>query len=387
LPSLAEETLDVLRAVLPASAGLNNPIDMIATATPDQYEIVAQQVLQDPGIDALIVLNVSVGGGRTDAYVDGARRGVETAQELLKTPKPVLSCFMAPGGVPAVSRSSDENAVVIPAYRFPEAPARALARLWQYRAWLDRPRGREVQPEDVDAEGARAIVQSALERVRAAGDPDAAEWLTPDENARLLRAAGIPSPAFREVTTVDDAVRMAAEFGRPVAVKVISSTIVHKTDVGGVALDLATPEAVRAACNDMVDRLGDAVEGFLVQEMVREGTEVLLGITSDPTFGPLVAFGLGGTAVEVLQDVSFRVTPLTNVDAADLLRSIRGYPLLEAHRGRPRVDTRALEDLVLRLSWLAGAVPQIREMDLNPVRVFADGESLAVVDVRTAVRV
>jgi hypothetical protein len=157
--------------------------------------------------------------------------------------------------------------------------------------------------------------------VRAASDTDAAEWLTPEENARLLQAAGITSPAFREVTTVEDAVRTATEFGRPVAVKVISPTIVHKTDVGGVALDLATSEAVRAACNDMAERLGDAVEGFFVQEMVREGTEVLLGITSDPTFGALVAFGLGGTAVEVLQDVSFRVTPLTDVDAADLLRN------------------------------------------------------------------
>jgi len=156
--------------------------------------------------------------------------------------------------------------------------------------------------------------------------------------------------------------------------------------VGGVVLHLDSPDAVRTACEEMAGRLGDAIEGYFVQEMVREGTEVICGLTSDPVFGPLVAFGLGGTAVEVLQDVSFRVTPLTDVDAHHLVRSIRGYALLEPHRGRPAADRAALEDLLLRLSWLARTVPEIHEMDLNPVRVFASGEGLSVVDVRTAIR-
>jgi acetate---CoA ligase (ADP-forming) len=397
LPGLGEATLEVLRAVLPAAAGLGNPIDMIATATPDQYEIVVQQVLQDPAIDAVIALNVSVGGGRAEAYMDAVVRGAHTARALLDAPKPVFSCFMAPGGPPTIARAAGEEGATIPTYRFPEAPARALGRLWQYRAWLDRPPGREVRPAGVDTEAARAIVRSARARAGVAGPAspgstdseaagDATLWLTPDENAGLLQAAGISLPAFREVTSIEEAVQAAREIARPVAVKVVSSTIVHKTDVGGVALGLETPDEVRDVCTGMAERLGDAVEGYLVQEMVRDGTEVLLGIASDPTFGPLVAFGLGGTAVEVLRDVSFRVTPLTDADARDLLRSIRGYELLEAHRGRPAADREALEDLVLRLSWLTRTLPELHEMDLNPVRVFAEGEGLSVVDVRTAVR-
>jgi acyl-CoA synthetase (NDP forming) len=161
---------------------------------------------------------------------------------------------------------------------------------------------------------------------------------------------------------------------------------VHKTDVGGVALNLGSTDAVRAACQDMQARLSEAVEGFLVQEMAPEGVEVIVGMTEDPVFGPLVAFGLGGTAVEVLQDIAFRITPLTDVDAREIVRSIRGFPLLEGYRGRPPADIAAVEDLLLRVSWLAEEVPEIDEMDLNPVRVFPPGQGLLPLDVRVYVR-
>jgi len=389
LPELAPETLEVLRAVLPSTAGLRNPVDMIAAATPDQYEIVAQQVLQDPQVDALIVLNVSIGAGRVEAYMEAVQRGLATAESLMASPKPVLACMMAPRGVRGTGSDSGGTAdATIPTYRFPESPARALGRMWQYRAWLNRPPGREAEPAGVDADAARAVIDEAL--ARSGFTPQSARdqslWLLPSENTRLLAAAGVPLPVFREVTSIEAAVEAFREIGNRVAVKVISSTIVHKTDVGGVVLGLDSEEAVRAACTDMASRLGDGVKGYLVQEMVREGTEVIMGITQDPTFGPLVAFGLGGTAVEVMRDVAFRITPLTDADAADLVTSIRAYPMLETHRGRPAADRAALRDLLLRLSWLARTIPEIHEMDLNPVRVFDDGEGLSVVDVRTAVR-
>jgi acetate---CoA ligase (ADP-forming) len=290
----------------------------------------------------------------------------------------VLMCLMAPGRPAALAPEGDDVDGRIPAYRFPEAPARALARMWQYRSWLDQPRGRFVRPGGVDRDTVRAVIEEASRGGR--------RWLSADENARLLAATGIETPRFRVVGDTDSAVGAAEELGTSVAVKVIAPDIVHKTDVGGVALHLEDPDAVRRACSGMIERLGDSVEGFFVQEMVGEGLEVILGLTLDQTFGPLVAFGLGGTAVEVLKDVGFRVAPLTDADALDLVRSIRAFPLLDGYRGAPVADHAALQDLVLRLSWLASAAPEIIEMDLNPVRVFPEGEGLAVVDVRCAIR-
>jgi len=197
---------------------------------------------------------------------------------------------------------------------------------------------------------------------------------------------GPAGPGAAAAATPDEAAEAAARIGFPVAVKVLSTRIVHKTDVGGVALNLGSTDAVRAACQDMQARLSEAVEGFLVQEMAPEGVEGIVGMTADPVFGPLVAFGLGGTAVEVLQDIAFRITPLTDVDAREIVRSIRGFPLLEGYRGRPPADITAVEDLLLRVSWLAEEVPEIDEMDLNPVRVFPPGQGLLPLDVRVYVR-
>lgn len=345
LPELSTATLEVLRAALPSTAGLANPVDMIATATPDQYELVTQQVLQDRSIDSLIALNVAVGAARADAFVRAIRRGAEGAARLTGVQKPLLACLMTPEDFPPSLRVTpgQPSAVgTIPAYRFPETPARALAQMWRYRAMRDRPPGREHVPAGADRAAARAVVDAALAR----GDG----WLTMAECEALLRAAGIPLPRWRIAGSPDEAATVAEEFAVPVAAKVVAPGIVHKTDVGGVALGLETPGAVREACASMLRRIDAPIEGFIVQEMVRQGTEVIVGVTSDPTFGPLVAFGLGGTAVEVLGDVAFRVTPLTDVDAADMVRGIRAARLLQGHRGQPPSDLGAIEDLLMRIS-------------------------------------
>lgn len=380
LPALTEATHDVLRAVLPPAAGLNNPIDMIAAATPDQYEVVTAQVLQDPNIDAVIVLNVTIGGGRGEVFARAIRRGVEIGANANGSSKPVLACFMSPGQPPSLDDSLDDGLEVgtIPVYRFPEAPARALGRMWGYRAWRERIPGQVPHLDDVDPAAAREAVADAQKAGR--------RWLSTEENTRLLAGAGIDLPRFRVVKDGEAAVAAAVELGPgPVVVKAIAPNVIHKTEVGGVALDLRGAEAVREACARMTANI-EGLEGFFVQEMVGEGVEAIVGVTSDPAFGPLVAFGLGGTAVEVLHDVAFRITPLTDTDARDLVQSIRSYPMLTGHRGQPAADIGALEDLLLRISWLARVVPELEEMDLNPVRVFPDGRGLAVVDVRTAVR-
>ena len=197
-------------------------------------------------------------------------------------------------------------------------------------------------------------------------------WLLPGEVARLLGAAGIALPPSRLTATPEDAAAAAGEIGFPVATKIVSQTLTHKSDIGGVALDLESPDADLA--------------GFLVQQMVEGGVETIVGVVDDANFGSLVGFGLGGTTVEVLNDIALRITPLTDTDAREMVRSIRGLPLLQGYRGRPPADLDALEELLLRISWLVEEVPQVSEMDLNPVKVLEPGRGPAPVDVRVYVR-
>jgi acetyl coenzyme A synthetase (ADP forming)-like protein len=383
LPELPPETLTELRTILPPTAGLSNPVDMIASAGPVAYEAVVQMVLRAANVDALIVIYTPAGMAGTEAVAAAIQRGVAAAAATGHE-KPVLACVVSGQGRPDVLRATNTDGAagrVIPWYRFPEPAARALARAVRYGEWRTRPSGQVPHLDGVDAAAARAVVQQAL-RERGEG------WLRPEEVPRLLAAAGIALPPSQVVATPDQAAAAAAAIGFPIAVKVVSSTLVHKSDVGGVALDLETAEEVRAACARMLESVPreTLVEGFLVQRMVAGGVETIVGVADDPNFGPLLAFGLGGTAVEVLNDVALRITPLTDADAKEMVRSIRGLPLLQGYRGRPPCDLDAVEQLLLRISWLVDEVPQVAEMDLNPVTVFAPGAGLATVDARVYVR-
>ena len=382
LPELSEDTLAAVRQVLPATAGLGNPIDMIATASPAQYEQVTRNVLSDPSIDALIAINIAVTTTRAEAFGEAIRAGATAAIAAGVPRKPVIACFMGTGDSPSALQEGDaldDPVGTIPSYRFPESAARALSHAAEHRRWLERAIGEFAEPAGVDATAARAIAEGATRR--------GADWLTPDEARQLMMCAGIPVARQGIVETPEDAARLADSIGYPVVVKAVGPEIVHKSEIGGVILDLGEPEAVWTACREMRTRIerdhGVAVPQFLVQEQARMGREVLVGVTSDPVFGPLVGFGLGGVEAEALQDVTFRLTPLSDVDAQEMPRSLRGHALLEGFRGRPPVDLQAIEDLLLRVSWLADTV-RIREMDLNPVTVYEASEGLLVVDVRVA---
>jgi acetate---CoA ligase (ADP-forming) len=379
LPTLSAATVEVLRGALPSAASLGNPVDMIASASPDQYELVARQVLLDPEIDALIAMNISVGEAGTEAFAAAVRKGAESALTASGVAKPVLSCLMAAGKPSLALRAPDGTSGLgtIPSYRFPEAPARALAHAVRYKHWLDRPMSSPRPLDGVDLSRARATVDAS----RARG----AEWLSPDEAQTLMEATGIRKARQRTVSDARQAAEAAVEIGFPVGVKVVSREVLHKSDVGGVALDLQSADEVRAACEAMHASLGARIEGFLVQEQARQGREVLVGVVADPVFGPLVGFGLGGTVAEALHDTVFRLTPLTEFDAAEMVRSIRGHALLGAFLGQPPADLAALEELLLRVSWLADNV-EISEMDLNPVVVYPEGEGTIALDVRVAVR-
>jgi acyl-CoA synthetase (NDP forming) len=302
-------------------------------------------------------------------------RAIASASEAAGD-KPVVACFLGKAGVPEELRG-DSNRRTIPSFAFPEAAAHALGRVAGLADWRRRPAGNIPVFDDTDAPGARAIVTAALEQ-----HPDGT-WLDPHDASALVACFGIPVVSFAVVPDSKSAVAAAEKLGYPVALKTAVPAIVHKTDVGGVALDLSDAAAVERAYADMARSLGDAMNGVVVQQMVAPGVETIVGVTHDPSFGPLVLLGLGGVTAELLADRAFRIVPITDDDAHELVRSLRGSPLLFGYRGRPEVDAGALEQLLLRVGQLADELPEISEMDLNPVVVAPEG--VIAVDVKIRV--
>jgi len=386
--NLAPATVAALRAFLPAEASTRNPVDMIASAAPESFERAVRLVAADPGVDAVLVLYVPPIVTRpldvARAIVRGHEAAVADARERGETAKPLLSCFLGSHGVTEGLHSLQQGH--IPSYAMPESAAIALAHAVRYGRWLAEPDGIVPELPDIDAAAAAAV----LARSAATRHGPAPHWLDATETRALLRAYGIAMPRLEVAGDVEAAVRAADSIGYPVALKLASATITHKTDVGGVQLDLADAAAVRqahAAIETRLIALGRLHErsGVIVQPMVAGGVETMVGMTRDPVFGPLVLFGLGGVHVELLRDVAFRVHPLTDRDAREAVRSIRGLPLLQGHRGAPPCDIAALERLLLRISRLAEDHPRIAELDLNPVRVFGEGDGCLALDARIAV--
>ncbi|HXR10867.1 MAG TPA: GNAT family N-acetyltransferase [Gaiellaceae bacterium] len=347
LPDLTEETRSALREVIPVEGSTANPVDILGSATAKTFADVLPIVLADTGIDSLIVLFVPTVGVSEDDVGAAISRAAADAGE-----KPVLCAFLSAKGAPATLRS----AAPVPFFSYPEAAARALSRAADRGDWLRRPAG-TIPELDVDRESAEAVVAEALAR----GD-DA--WLAPDQARRLLQAYGLPVVPERVVDTADGAAAAAAELGFPVVVKSAAAGA-HKTESGGVALNLADEAEVRAA----VERIGLPV---LLQPMVRGGAELLAGAVQDPVFGPLVAFGPGGVLAELIGQAQFRLAPLTELDARELVKDGKAGRLVAGFRGAPPADEEALVDLMLRLSRLAEDFPEVSELDLNPVLALSD---------------
>jgi acetyl coenzyme A synthetase (ADP forming)-like protein len=346
LPSLADETVEELRRVLPSEASVGNPVDMLGSAVGATYEQALPPLLADPGLDAVIALFVPPVVAGAEEIADAIARAVEQAGV---SDKPVLACVISSDGTPERLLSAP-----VSAFAYPESAARALGRVADRAQWLRRPQGRVPELDGLDPATARGIVESAGDR-----------WLTPNETRTLLHAYGVPLVGERTADAIDEAVAAAEELGYPVVVKT-GLAGVHKTERGGVALDLRDSEAVReAAC-----RIGPP---FLVQPLVRGGVELLVGAVQDPVFGPLVALGPGGTLAELIGDAGFRLAPLTDVDADELVRGGKVGRLIDGFRGGPAADVRAVTDLVLRVARLADDFPELAELDLNPVIAAPDG--------------
>ncbi len=368
IAELAAATQERLRAFLPAEASVGNPVDMIASAGPESYARSLEAVLADPGVDVAMVINVTpLLANPTDVLeaVAEVARGAE---------RPVLAVMMATEEFYERIKTEPD---LPPVYRFPEPAARVLAQLARYGAWRRRPADERAPVFEVDDGAVDELLQATGEG-----------YLPPDDAYRVLELYGIPTAGWRLAGSRREALEAAAGLAYPLVVKGQAPDLVHKSDVGAVAVGLEDEEALARALDGIAARLtaaGQPPEAFLVQEMVEGGREVIFGITTDPRFGPLLMFGLGGRYVEVFRDVRFGVTPLAPTEARDMVRGIRGVKLLEGVRGEEPVDFDLLVEVLLRLAQLAQRHPRIRELDLNPFLAAPRRADAKAVDVRIRV--
>ncbi|MBI1904167.1 MAG: acetate--CoA ligase family protein [Planctomycetia bacterium] len=361
LPEFSATLQNRLRAFLPAEATVRNPVDLIASIDPEGVRRVLQELLASREVDAVIVLYVPRLPLTTGPIAQAASRcaaaaGRDTAVLL------VLMDWEAQAEVERLGK------IGLPCFRAPEGAAAALAKAVRYARW--RERGEGLVPPVPGATHGRAARWSAR-----------GGWLSPDDVYTLLADFGIPVARWRIARSSDEAAKAAEELGFPLVVKVISPTTIHKSDVEGVVLDVRSAEAVRAAFQQATRAAADA-EGVLVQQFLPGGREMAIGVTHDPAFGHLIGFGLGGVWVEALGDVRFRLHPLSDRDAEELIGESAAARVLTSDRGGGPADVAALLGALLQVSALVSAVPEIRQADLNPVSVRRQGEGICVLDAR-----
>ena len=390
VPSFTADLRDRLDQFLPAEAGTANPVDLVASATAAGMARATQTVAESGEVDAVLMIFVETG---TTSGADVATHLV-AACEAMTAPVPIVTVFMSTTMRPTALADAG-----IPNFRFPEDAARALGRVAAHSRWRSRPLGSVVRPDGMEVDRAREIVDAAIAATApeppdgppATTGPDSGRgrgtWLGQAEAQALLAAYGIPLATSRIARSRDEAADAQRAIDGPVAIKVAAP--IHKTDVGGIELDLTSPAEAAAAVDRLSERLetaglADHAGSWLVQEMA-SGIEMVVGVNHDPQFGPLVVTGLGGTLVELVRDVSVRVTPLTDRDVDEMLDGLRMRPLLDGYRGSPPADIDALRDLLLRVGAMVEDVPEIRELDINPVFVRPRGEGVVAVDVRCRV--
>jgi len=351
-----------LRIGLSDHAAVTNPVDMIASASPEAFRRTIERVAEDPDVDAVIAIFIPPLVTRA-ADVADAVRAASAATRSAGTP--LLAVYMAVSDAERAALADDGS---VPVYATPEEAVRALGHVVRYARW----RGEDADEPPVLADVDPDAVAALLARSLAAGGG----WLAPQDVEAVLGAYGIPLVQSRFAASATEAGRRAAELGGSVALKAVAPGLVHKADAGGVALGLSGQTAVTRAARAMATTVrgaGHEPEGFLVQQMAPAGTELIVGIVGDPDFGPVVACGAGGGAVELLGDVSVRLAPLGRRAARSMLRSLRTFPLLDGYRGAPRADISRIEDVLLRVSALAATHPEIAELDCNPLTAGPDG--------------
>jgi len=380
LAEFSSETANKLRPLIKRDIRIGNPLDLTGSVTPDEFEGSLRVLAGDDNVDA--VLAVFVPAAVIDStLVEDAIRRVSPLYQRRK--KPLLACFMGQRGFKARLGKAGS---FVPCYPFPENAVLALAKAIEYCELMNKPRGSVPRIKGIKREKAHRIIETAMSQ-----NKQRPFWLPAEEIIDLLNCYGIRIAGISVARSADEAATLAAQAGFPVVVKLNSSTITHKTEVGGVALDLNSQDEVRSAFNTIKDKLKalereSEMEGVIIQRMIQGDIEIIAGVTQDPTFGPLIMFGLGGIQAELLKDIVLRLHPLTELDASEMVSSIKMASLFEGFRGAPPSDTRSVRDLLLRLSAMVEDIPQIAELDFNPVKVMARGEGYWVVDARISLK-
>ncbi len=371
---ITDETKEKLRSFLPAAASVKNPIDMIASAPIDHYKQTLQTVIADPNVDMIMVIYLPFMGLKD---IDVAQAIMEIKKEYPQ--KPVVGVFMTTSDF---FTKISEMEVNMPFFMYAEEAAEGFNRLNQQRIWQERPVG-EIKTYDVDRARAEQIIKQSINEGRA--------QLTTRESIDVLDAYGIRVCKSGFATNIDEVVEIGNSIGYPVVMKMTSKTTSHKTDVGGVRVNIQSEEQLKAEYNDLIAKLEergllDGLEGVIIQEMVKGNREMVCGIATDPQYGPMMMFGLGGVFIEVMKDVTFRIAPLTDIDADEMIKSVKAYKLLEGARGTTPAQMNQIQETLLRLSQLVNDYPFIDELDINPLLISEKtGEGIAV-DGRIKVR-
>jgi len=371
IAALQDATVEKLRQGLPPAANIHNPVDVLGDGREDRYRLALDAVLQDDQVDGAIVISTP------QLMTDLPAIAATVAEVTPPYGKPTLVCQMALGEI-------EETLAIwtkarLPHYHFPEEAARSMGAMARYAASI-QPTNQEVKCfTDVD----REALKNLLARVQMAGR----SHLLEPEAHELFRDYGFRVAPFHWAHSPEEAAWAAASLGYPVALKIVSPEVIHKFDVGGVRLNLKTPAEVSQACREVLAAVAAArpaasLQGVLVQRMADQGRETILGMTRDPQFGPLLMFGLGGTYVEIFKDVIFRVAPISEHWAYKMIRELRGFQIFTGYRGEPPADLGAIAQCLERLSQLVLDFPEIKELDINPLMVFPEGQGAAVLDAR-----
>jgi acetyltransferase len=372
LASLSSDLQNRLRQNLPPASATGNPVDVLGDARADRYRFALNEVLADDHVNAVIVLLTP----------QAMTESLETAKSIVETKtevgsKPILAVFMGGGAVEEASKLLVENGV--PCFDFPEKAIQTISAMYTYKRFLSQSATEPATFIDVNKERVKEIITSAR--------GDGRVVLLSTEAADLVEAYGIPVPANRLVKTAEEAVKAADEFGYPIVLRIVSPDILHKTDIGGVALNLSSPEEIRQAFDRIITSVSKfmpraRIYGVMCYHMVPKGREMIIGMSQDVQFGPLIMFGLGGIYVNFLKDVSFRLAPLSEQEAGEMMEETKAYTLLKGIRGEEASDIEALKEMLLRVSQLVWDFPEIVEMDINPVIVYGEGKGCYALDVK-----
>ena len=376
LPPLSPETVTRLKTVIKRDIAINNPLDTTAGATAEEFHNILQVLSNEKEIDAVLSIFIPPIVSNREASEDAIR---SIAPVFWKQQKPLLACFLGERGSTAKLGS---NGHFVPCYPFPEEAVAALARSVEYAENCRKPVGEIPKFSGIQRGKAHRIIELAMKE-----NSERPFWLGAMETYELLDCYGIRLAPMTIAKTANEAADYAAKMGFPVVAKLVSATITHKTDVGGVVIGLRSKNEVKRAFDTIKGRINklerlDEMQGVMIQRMVTGGIETIVGVTQDSSFGPLMMFGAGGVYAELMKDIAIRLPPLTDLDAKEMIQSIKMAKLLEGYRDTPAGDTDAVEDLLLRLSTMVEDIHQISELDFNPVKVMPKGDGYWVVDAR-----